>query len=258
MKYLVFILTTILLNSCSNKSEKNNSIISDGETELISGELIDGPANIRDSVNGKIIFKINDNVLVETSPKQQNWLAIGLYVALTDKQLDESKIYSNSDLVLENGQIIGKTIDTVNILIAGEKAGLIVGYTHLTNIKKQTNPEKVLENQILKGNMTLSNLKSYLTAFDFKEYDENKELKYKQLYISETTLVDISPRDRITLLFNKSDNLIGAIHSRQINLKKFKTYELVRGHSMTIFAELEQNEIKRMVKERINFYNSID
>jgi hypothetical protein len=258
MKYLVFILSLIFFNSCTNKIDKENSNITQEATELILGELIDGPANIRDSVNGKIIFTLNDNLLVETSPKQNNWLSIGLYISLTNKQHDESKIYPNSDLLAENGQIIGKTLDTVNILMSGEKVGLIVGYTHVTNIKEHTIPEKALEHQIIKQNFTLNSLKSYLTAFDFKEYDENSELKYKQLYITETTLVDISPRDRITILFNKGNNLIGVIHSRQLSLKNFKTYKLVRGHSLTIFTKLDKSEIKRIINERNKFYNSID
>ena len=106
--------------------------------------------------------------------------------------------------------------------------------------------------------MTLSTLKNFIWSFDFQDYGENTELKYKQLYIYESTVVDPSPRDRITLLFDTKENLIGVIHSRELNLTNYKTYELVRGHSLTVIADIDNNEIKRIKDERINFYNSVD
>lgn len=39
---------------------------------------------------------------------------------------------------------------------------------------------------------------------------------------------------------------------------KFKTYELIRGHKLTVVADLEQNEIKEMVNKAIKWYNSMD
>ena len=64
---------------CSSSTSKRGLIITNGQTdiankqdELILGERIDGPANVRDSANGKIIFTLNDDVLIETAPQEKN------------------------------------------------------------------------------------------------------------------------------------------------------------------------------------------
>ena len=142
-----------------------------------------------------------------------------------------------------------------------KKEGYVFGYTYIDNIKNHTIPENVLENEILKGNTTLEALKSYLMTFEFEEY-ENPEitfgLKYKWFFIYESIVVDISARDRISLLFNQNDNLIGIIHSRPLQIDDFKTYKLIRGHSLTIFANIDKAEIQRMIDKLINSYNSMD
>lgn len=177
---------------------------------------------------------------------------------MTDQQLEEFKIYPNTDLFSVDGKIIGKSKDTIELWMTDDVSGFFGAYTHTDNIKKQTIPERALESELEKGNLTISTLKNFIWTFDFRDFGENTELKYKQLYIYESTVVDPSPRDRITLLFDTKENLIGVIYSRKLNLTKYKSYELVRGHSLTVIADIDNKEIKRINDERINFYNSVD
>lgn len=265
MKIIIIIL--VLLTACSpttvNKKEQEeikeiNYIISTEETERIRGERIDGPANVRDSVNGKLILSLNDNVLVETAPEEGKWFLIGLHVKLTEKQFKEFKIFPNTDLYSYDGNIIGKSKDTIGLWMADNVSGFFGAYTHINNIKKHSIPERALESEVSKGHLTLMALGNFVWTFDFKDYGENAELKYKQLFIYESFVVDPSPRDRITLLFDKNDSLVGVVHNRKLNLVYFKTYELVRGHSLTVVASMDKNEIKRIIDDRVNYYNSVD
>lgn len=267
MNRILTILTVFFLTACSTKTENKNEQVDNKEiydpnstekSERILGERIDGPANVRDTINGKVILTLDDNVLVETAPELGKWFLLGVYVKLTDKQIEDFKIYPNTDLFSVDGKIIGKSKDTIELWMTDDVSGFFGAYTHTDNIKKQTIPERALESELEKGNLTISTLKNFIWTFDFRDYGENTELKYKQLYIYESTVVDPSPRDRITLLFDNKENLIGVIHSRKLNLTKYKTYELVRGHSLTVIADIDNKEIKRIKNERINFYNSVD
>lgn len=267
MNRILTILTVFFLTACSTSTENKNEQVknkqmndtnSTEKSERILGERIDGPANVRDTINGKVILTLDDNVLVETAPELGKWFLLGVYVKLTDKQIEDFKIYPNTDLFSVDGKIIGKSKDTIELWMTDDVSGFFGAYTHTDNIKKQTIPERALESELEKGNLTISTLKNFIWTFDFRDYGENTELKYKQLYINESTVVDPSPKDRITLLFDNKENLIGVIHSRKLNLTKYKTYELVRGHSLTVIAEINNKEIKRIMNERINFYISVD
>jgi hypothetical protein len=142
--------------------------------------------------------------------------------------------------------------------MAGEYGGMIGAYTHIGNIKKQTIPEYSLANELKKGNLTKSKLKQFIYNFDFKDYEEYDQLNFTQFYIYESIVEDMSPRDRITLLFDKKENLAGIIHSRKLTTDRFKTYKLIRGHSLTITSDMKESEVEELINKRIKFYNSVD
>lgn len=258
MKNLLYILTIFFLTSCSNTNDKNKGDIVNNPKEYILGERIDGPANIRDTVNGKILFSLNDNVLVETTPTLYNWLVTGVLVMLTPKQIEDFKILPGTNLISTDNNVIGKTLDTVGIWMAEDSIGLIGAYTHIDNIKPTTIPESILSELINQNKTKFSDFEQFITSLKFEKYELDELPNLTQYFIYESIVVDMSPRDRITLLFSKDNNLVGIIHSRSLNTKKFKTYELIRGHSLTIIADLKPQEIKKLINKRIEFYNSID
>lgn len=261
MKRFFTILTVLFFIACSERTAEeteNEEFSNSSITEFIIGERIDGPANIRDTVNGRILFTLNDNVLVETSIAQGKWTIVGLNVKLTEQQFENFKIYPNTDLISSDGQKIGITKDTVYIWMTEENSGLVGAYTHIDNIKKQSMPEFHLEQILEKEKFTFSSLQSFIKNFKFQKYDLNKLPNLTQYLIYESIIEDMSPRDRITLLFNQSQNLVGIIHSRPLLTGKFKTYKLIRGHSLTVTAELTKTEINDLIKKRIEFYNSVD
>jgi hypothetical protein len=227
------------------------------QTRLEVGERINGPANIRDTVNGKILFSLNDGVIIETSPAINKWVKIGVYVKLTGKQMEAFKLEKDIPLINEDGKIIGKTISPVEISMIEEEVGYIEAYTHQDNLNMAFNPEVQLMKILAMGNYQKKAFESYMKKFGFTEYQEGNQLKFTQYFIYESTVVDFSPLDRITLMFDKQ-NVVGYFHTRNMVVKGFKTYELVRGHKLSIIETLPIKDIKSLIQKRNAYYNSVD
>lgn len=245
LKYLAFIIFIFIYKETP------------AQTRFEVGERINGPANIRDTVNGNILFNLNDGVLIETSPAINRWVKIGLYVKLTGKQIQDFQLEKNIPLINEDGKTIGKTINPIEISMIEEKIGYIEAYTHQDNINMAFNPEVQLIKILASGNYQRKSLDPFMKKFGFKEYQEDKKLKFKQYFIYESTVVDFSPSDRITLLFDKQ-NVVGYFHTRNMMVKGFKTYELVRGHKLSVLETMPNQDIKNLIQKRNAFYNSVD
>lgn len=272
MKHIFLILSFFTIVTCSTKTENGNESILDQKTEdlqiieeeeythqeILKGERIDGPANVRDKENGKIILSLYDNILVETSPNKGDWLQIGFFIQIDPIEDSSIKLFPEEELKTTNGSFIGIVKDTMEVWRIYDNVGLIEGYTHIGNIKENSIPETVLERALKRGGLTKSTLDKYIESFEFIEYKLNQELNYRQFFIYESYVVDPSPRDRITLLFDDYDKLIGVFHTRKLNLPEYETFELTRGHSFTCISNLEKSEKQRIIHERIKFYNSVD
>jgi hypothetical protein len=227
------------------------------QTRLEVGEKISGPANIRDTVNGKILFSLNDGVIIETSPAINKWVKIGVYVKLTSKQVEDFKLEKNILLINEDGKTIGKTINSVEISMIEKELGYLEAYTHQDNINMAFNPEVQLMKILAMRNYQKKALEPFMKKFGFTEYKEDNKLKFSQYFIYESTVVDFSPLDRITLLFD-NQNVVGYFHTRNMVVKGFKTYELIRGHKLSILETMANQDIKSLIQKRNAYYNSVD
>lgn len=228
-----------------------------GQSRLDVGERINGPANIRDTINGNILFTLDDGVLIETSPIVNKWVKIGVYIKLTPEQMQAFKLEKNVSLFDEKGKIIGKTIRPIDISMMEENIGYVEAFTHQDNLNMAFNPELELMKLLNSGNYQKKGMEPYMEKFGFTAYKEDNTLKYKQYFIYESTVVDFSPMDRITLLFNQQQ-LIGFFHTRSINVKGFKTHALVRGHKLSVLETISNQDVKSLKQKRNAYYNSVD
>ncbi len=245
IKYLAFIIFTFIHKETPAQSR------------LEVGERINGPANIRDTVSGNVLFSLNDGVLIETSPAINKWVKIGVYVKLTGTQIEAFKLEKNIPLMNEDGKTIGKTINPVEISMIEEEVGYIEAYTHQDNLNMAFNPEVQLMKILALGNYQKKALEPFMKKFGFTEYQEDNQLKFTQYFIYESTVVDFSPLDRITLLFDKQ-NLVGYFHTRYMVVKGFKTHELVRGHKLSVLETMANQDVKNLKQKRNAYYNSVD
>ncbi len=271
MRQLIALVCICTVISCGTKetSETDNTsipkeIIADNielaekKHQLTIRERIDGPANIRDTINGKILFELFDNTLLEVAPQENDWFNIGLYVQVSEEQAETLKILPNQELIFEE-KVVGKTKDTVALMIlVDEDIALINGLTHKKNIKENTIPERVFSELITTQNFDKVYFDEFLKNFQFELFDSAEQFSdINQYLIYESIMVDMSPRDRMTLLF-QNDKLIGLIHSREIQSHDFNTVELIRGHKLSTVNDISKELVALIKKEKIYFYNNVD
>lgn len=235
------------------------------QSSKIPGERINGSANIRDTINGRVLFTLDDNIPVECTEGKNDWHIVALNVRISPEELKNFKIAGGKTLVGLNGEKFGVTINETPLWRADENGGIETGFIKGYTFKENIKPESVIENVLNKiieekGNEIVENdLKGLIDSFQLEKCSESSEPDENGKWYSygDNLIEDISPRDRITLIID-NERLIGIVHSHQLNLKNLKTYELIRGHKFTPVANLTQEEIDRIVKERIKWYNSID
>lgn len=244
----------------------SNQVFSqDNISNKVFGERINGPANIRDTINGKILFSLDDNVKVECTEAKNNWHIVGLDALINPTQFKQFKYLKGDTIFNTHGEKIGVIISDIQPLMINDyqviETGFIEGYTYKGNIK----PESIIENvlvEIIKTkefNVALNELNEFINSFGLKKCsptsmaDENGEW-----YFYEDNLIDdISPRDRITLII-ENKKLLGIVHSHNIILDNCETYSLIRGHKFTTIGSLPKNKIDEIIKDRIKWYNSVD
>jgi hypothetical protein len=254
-------LSAALMLCAAFLNKANNSglahITPSAKPELILGERIDGPANMREGVNGKILFILNDHVRVETAPAERKWLQAGVMVRLSPEQMSQLRILPGTPLISPDGWLVGRTIDTVPIAMGLDHMGLITAYTHIDNIRPATIPEKQLARILDQGGNSREDFEPLLSNFAFKKH-RNKRTGITQYCMYETAVVDPSLQNRITLMFNKSGRLLGVIHSRSVHTRRYHTGELFPGHKLTLTSGLCREQVERIISTRMEYYAVVD
>jgi hypothetical protein len=254
---LLFIGIALFIGSC-NSADTDKSApapsttkTSGSESPIIS-ERIDGPANVRDAVNGKILFSLNDNVAVSANAPRNNWLQIGVQAELTQEQKDSSLISKGSRIVVD-GKAVGEAIEDIRL----ENGADLIGYTSISNIKTATIPENIFSTIVNnnKSKLTKENFKRFLKDFQFIDYDSLLP-NFKGYEIDENWIDDPSPLARFWLLF-EGDKLYGVFHSRPLDLATGMTRKVERGFYFTSFEDDEKKN-KDLIKAFNSFITQVD
>lgn len=238
----------------------------------VKGEIIDGPANIRLSIQGEKFVSLFDGVEVTATELKNNWYQVGIIIRLTEEQYNQSSLVipANTKLYNRSGQLIGETLvdwAVTGKMISGSKdnrrysSGLL-GYTFKGNIKSTSIVEHEFEALYKQSNyqLTYNQLTEFISNFKMTESEREieKGRAIEQFYVEENWIEDPSPMDRFRMLI-QDKALLAIVHSRLLNLTNAKTYELVRGRKLTIISdELSEPEIDRFVQANIDFYNGVD
>lgn len=258
MKFNILILSFILIASCT--SEKiTNPPANDDKEDFYVGERIDGPANIRDSINGNLLFELFENVEIQAADFKNNWCEIGLFVKLNDKEHKNGTIEKNKDLTNSDGQIIGKTLkETTTWIDISNKDGyygFIAGFTHENNIKKESLIENILIDYLKTNNRNKNDFVSFLDKYGFEERDDI--LNYQCFYIYENWITDPSPGFRVCLLFQ--DNILqGVFHSRNIEIPNTTLYKLENNFKVIFFDDYPKIKQVEFVNYMNEWLNSVD
>jgi hypothetical protein len=118
----------------------NSSIIS---------ERINGPANLRDTINGRIILSLEDNIAVSSYPAPTFWYQIALEADITTTQFKNRTLTKGTSLFLKS-QKIATVLQDIYLQSEnlkndkGKYSIFLFGYTTKNNIKPETQPEYAL------------------------------------------------------------------------------------------------------------------
>lgn len=224
------------------------------------GERIDGPANIRTSPNGEVLFELNDDVLVETTELKDDWYEILIYSTIDFDEVDQSEIKKNRDIIV-GGKKVGKILKTHEVGTGYSRDyafAVLYGYTHKDNVKSETIIENIFASKLVNKGRGLAEWKAFIK--DFKLAKDGIEYKnLKTYYNYENSIDDPSPGFRLVLLFD-NDELIGWLHSRDIDqrIENTKTSSLILNYKVTFFNDYPEKEQKGFVKYMNEWIQSVD
>lgn len=256
---LIYIILLISIFSCNSKSAKENTIdkiknettiISElKETELIIGERIDGPANIRNKPNGNILFELNDNALVQVTSKPENdWYKVLINADINYNEFPMDSILKGRPIIVNN-DTIGKIIQSHSVNSDQSidfACAVLYGYTHKNNIKPETIIETVFQKNLAENGRDYSEWKEFIESFQLDNNLVDYE-SFESYYNYESIIEDPSPGFRIVLLF-KEGRLIGVIHSREFQIASTNTHNLNRNYYVTFFNDYPEKEQLKFVK----------
>ena len=262
---ILFLLISIL--SCrSNKSEnkvdkqetKTSSASKNKEVELIIGERIDGPANVRNKPNGEILFELKDNVLVEVTKPEDDWCQVLVYADIEYDEFGIDTIQKNR-LIITNCDTIGRVLKSHSVSTGQGKDfsyAMLYGYTHKNNIKPETTIETVFKTELSKNGRKVNEWQDFIKSFNLraKAIDYNQ---FRTFYNYENTIDDPSPGFRIVLIFEK-EQLIGFIHSRDFETDNTKSHKLDWSYYVTFFNDYPEKEQMKFVKYMNEWIREVD
>lgn len=178
-----------------------------------NAEIIDGPANVRDEINGKLLFSLKNGVEVECEEVINDWHPIG-FTAKVPEDLKDWTLPEGFKLYSYDGKYIGKTLASVKFSAMDGNCAILSGYTYKLNIVDSSRIEFKIENIIIPDKqMKLSDFNKHIKKNDYKA---DNQFSWGMTYIYyETWITDLSPGARIRLIF-ENNNLIGIIHTRKL------------------------------------------
>ncbi len=231
-------------------------------TAQLHAELIDGPANVREKANGKLLFELNDSTYVEASENRNDWHYITLLVRIKYDDMiaepgDDYMVKPNAPIYSENGGQIGvaKTEFFAYGLWKSDSvyADVVIwGYTFKNNIYKDSIAEydlqTILDNS--DGKLDVASFEPYFEKHRFeKGFDEDGFLTYSK---HGPDLI-ASPDWRVMLIFYERE-LIGIMYQNRLDIKHYKLIEDIRSHKI-VFFENASDAVINTFKEK--FYTII-
>ncbi|MDH7460767.1 hypothetical protein QEG73_05735 [Chitinophagaceae bacterium 26-R-25] len=258
IKTLCLATAVLALSGCGNNSSDIAPPIITAKKDIVNahepiwGERINGPANIRDTVDGEVIFSLYDKTLVSCTEENNGWHVISIIMDLAKDEFGIDTIRQGRKIVV-NGKEVGVVLKDVAVSTMGTSTktlGELLGYTRKNNIYSYSIIENALVNFLSKDtSRTITSMQSFIKDFKLEGDTSNKPFATFMNY--ETGIEDPSPLQRIELIFH-NNNFIGAVHSRPISVPNTTDYKLERGFHVVFF-----NNVDKELRERfINYFNS--
>ncbi len=283
MRTSILFLSFLLLAACSSNDQEqgNTSNKSNTSTEARSpapenpttaptnqapqakssnptlGERIDGPANIRESINGELLFSLDDHTLVSCTPLKNDWYKIGLLMDVEQTEVGTMELKKGQKIKLD-GKEVGEIKADMKVYISSDGTqgwAELIGYTHKDNVKPVTIIENVLSDYIktLGSERSTAQFQAFFQDFGM---EKNEQFDGYTLYYNyENWIEDPSPMWRIGLVF-QNNRLVSILHSRPLSIPGTSNHKLGRGFDCLTYDDVEGT--KKIVKMFEDFVKSVD
>ncbi len=209
----------------------------------IISERINGPANLRDSINGKIILSLEDNIAVSSYPISKHWYKIGFEADISPTQYNTRIIPKGAALYI-HGKKIATVLQPLNLKKEelhqenGKIRLFIIGYTAIDNIKSTTQPENALNALLVQASA-----KSFSSFADFiKGYQlvKTKIGDFECYQLDYGIAGGPSSPVRLLLVFSQN-SLMGIVHAAAIDYKWSRSIDVYKQNDYAlIFSILDQ------------------
>lgn len=263
MKRIFVLLPVIAFLSC-NAADPSNSLQPNEpeELDIIIQERIDGPANVRNELNGEIILELFDNAMVDVSELDNDWYEVVIFAELNhsdyhDGEAEKTLIKAGRPIVQKDERIgtFKKDIKIRTYLGNGGRTVFaeLKGYTHKDNIKQYTIIERAIEEKLTDNERSLANWKPFIKKFGLEEEDLDFARTENITFFGNSDGVaemGPSPGPRVVLIFDEQ-TLIGFFHSRSINIEDTNTIQLERYGAASFFRDYPEKK-KKVIIDRLN------
>lgn len=272
-KYLPFLLTGLLCSCAENAKkplpdadssltvhEQSASSTSSPLPDKIISERTNGTVTLLDTIGGKPIVSLNDNVLLDATMPKDGWSETSIEIAVNAAQ-EKSMIIKKGQPLSLAGKVVGKALDDLHLVTTGENMhGELTGYFFGYIQKKDIKAGSVIETALAEflhthSGRLLPDMQPFIKQFQLENTGVNAP--FLEYYNYDNSVDDPSPLYRVVLVFYKN-TLIGAVAARPLHLDNAKAQTLERGFTGYFFNETDQKVIDEYVKLFNTFITSVD
>lgn len=228
--------------------------------EKVIAERLSGTVTLLDTVNGKPIATLHDNVLLNTGIPQHGWIIAGIETEITPAQ-EKAMLLKKGQLLYIQGKVAGEMLAETPLEVIGQnkqgtRTGLFYGFIPAGKIKAGSVIETALSQYLLQHNSRmLPDMQPFIRQFQLQPTGFNEPFLEYANY--ESTVDDPSPAYRTVLVFYKN-KLIAVADSRQVKLKGTVEHKLDRGFHGYFFEDTDGTLQQEYIRMFNNFINSVD
>lgn len=223
--------------------------------------IINGPANIRTSPSGEIIFTVQDLRKVYAYELVDDWYKVQITGHVKNTDLINDTLLASAN-IFENDRttITGTAITSIalseNYDPTSDTSYLVsvIGYTHKDNIKLNSILERELERIVKMSDYT--EIESLLKTFNLHE-DQLSD--YVLWYAEDNSSIYGNPDARLILYFNMNNELIAvANHTRKLELNSKKESELNELFRLQYLIEMTNEEREKFENQANAYFDGLN
>lgn len=272
-KYLPFLLAALVCSCAENAkkplpdadnsltvNEQSASSTSSPLPDKIISERTNGTVTLLDTIDGKPLVSLNDNVLLDATMPKNGWSETSIEVAVSAAQ-EKSMIIKKGQPLSLAGKVIGKALDDLHLVTTGEnRHGELTGYFFGYLQKKDIKAGSVIETALAEYLRTYSgrllpDMQPFIKQFQLENTGVNAP--FLEYYNYDNSVDDPSPLYRLVLVFYKN-TLIGTVAARPLQLNNTRSQQLERGFTAYFFNDTDQKVIDEYVKLFNTFITNVD